>query len=444
MDIISSILGEYTYHFILLSTPLPSILLSAGLFSLNMTRRKYFPLRLALGLFTILLMTVALAVLRTHHENIYTRIVAYICNYLFLLPLLLICFSDSLTNTLLSWCASIAADDIGNRVFTLLIISLGKDHYATISLFSDVNEPRDWLIYHLIRLSVCAGLYLIFRRAKCLEADRRSVRSTTALSLFFTVCMVIIQAFSRQYMQESTVLYAVVTANAAIFSLAVLVFRTGILSQNQYRLELSMMDKLLSEERKQYDRVKENIEIVNMRCHDLNHQLEDLSYKLTEGELVRLKEAIKIYDSSIKTGNEVLDVVIYEKQLVFNKEGVRFTCLADGGALKFMRTTHVYALFNNALGNALEAVRKLGDPEKKIIDLSVKRSEKFVEITVMNYFNGEINENNATTKDDKNRHGLGIKSMKYIVEQYGGALGTSAEGEVFELTCRIPTPNTAE
>lgn len=444
MSVIMQILGDYTYHFILVSSSLPTQLFAAMLFSWDAPKRKHLLLRLVLGLLIVLAINVGLAVLRTHCENIYTRIIVYICTYLSPLLVFLMCLSDSLTSTLLNWCAAFAADDIGSRTFTLLTIALGKNHWQTISLFSDYNEVRDWFIFYLVRFGVSTVLYLIFRNAKCLDADRDSVRNITALSLFFTVWMVIFQAFSRQYMQESTALYAIAAASTAMFSFCVLLLRTGILSQNQYRLEIAMMDKLLREERKQYESVKENIDIVNMRCHDLKHQLEDLSYKLTEGEIVRLKEAIKIYDSNIKTGNEALDVVIYEKQLVFQKEGIRFTCVADGSILNFMRTTHVYALFNNALGNALEALRKLDDPEKKIIDLNIRKSGRFVEIIVTNYFNGELNENNATTKEDKLRHGFGIKSMKYIVEQYGGTLSTSAEGEVFELTCRIAIPNAAK
>lgn len=432
------LLGKYTYQFILLSTPLPTILFSAALFSRDMTRRRFFVLRVFFCIVLLIAMNLGLAVLRTDYSNIYTRIIAYVFSYCVFLPLLLICFSDSFANVLLNWCAAVAADDIGNRIFTLLVMVVGNDHTQTISLFPSENGPRDWILYYLIRLVICFILYLIFRRAKCLETDRESLRNMTGLSVFFAAWLVVFQAFSRQYMTESTALYAVITVSAAVFSFAVFLLRTGILTQNRFRQEITMMEKFLSEERKQYDSVKENIEIVNMRCHDLKHQLEDLSYKLTEGEVEKLKNALRIYDSSVKTGNEVLDVVIYEKQLVFEKEGIRFTCMADGNLLKFMRTTHIYSLFSNALGNALEAVRKLSDPEKKLIDLNVTKAGNSVEITVSNYFDGTLPIDDTTTKQDKNRHGLGIKSMRYIAELYHGTLTASANGEIFELACRIP------
>lgn len=207
------------------------------------------------------------------------------------------------------------------------------------------------------------------------------------------------------------------------------------------------MEQLLHEERKQYQSVKENIDIVNMKCHDLKHLLSNLSNKLTDQEIQTLQEAINIYDNNIKTGSEVLDVLLYEKQLVCQKEGITLTCMADGRALAFMRTSHVYSLFNNALGNALEAVQNITDPDMRIVDISVTRNGGDVEILITNYFKGERSIQDglpaATTKENKNRHGFGTLSMKYITEQYGGTLETSIEGSVFSLRICIPIPKSA-
>lgn len=184
-----------------------------------------------------------------------------------------------------------------------------------------------------------------------------------------------------------------------------------------------------------------------MKCHDLKHQLSNLSSKLTDQEIRSLQEAINIYDNNIKTGSEVLDVLLYEKQLVCQKEGITLTCMADGRALAFMRTSHVYSMFNNALGNALEAVQNIDDPEMRVVDISVARHAGAVEIVVTNYFQGErpLQDGlpDSTTKEDKNRHGFGLQSMKYVAEQYSGSVQTSIEGPVFTLKISIPIPASA-
>lgn len=440
MELLSRILGEYTMQFVMITSSLPMMLFCHLLFAVDMNRRKYYPLLLTMCFAAIIGIDLALAVLRTHYNNIYTRLLVYFMTYFSLLPMIHICYREQPINVLLNWCAAVAVEEIASRMFTLMVVLSGHNHYETITLFADFNELRDWAVMYFIQASIIILLFFLFRRAKCMEADKRTVNLIAQLSVFFAVWMLFIHAFSREYMRQSNALYMLVTTCCTTFCFAVLMLRNGILTTNQYRQEISMTEKLLSEERKLYDSVKENIEIVNMRCHDLKHQLEDLSYKLTEDELLRLQEAIRIYDNTIKTGSEVLDIVIYEKQLIFNKENIRFTVMADGSCLKFMRTTHIYALFNNALGNALEAVRKLDDPAMKVIDLTVRQNNGFLEITVSNYFNGELNPGNATTKDDRTHHGLGIRSMRYIAELYHGVLTTTAAGSVFDLFCRIPLP----
>lgn len=440
MEFISSYLGAYTYHFIVISSSFPTMLFCMLLFARGMSRRKCFPLLLTLGIAMCLASNFGLSVLRTNYDNLYTRILVYSLAYFSLLALLFLCYQEPPVNILLNWCAGVAVQGIPSRLFSMLVALCGNNPQKTISLFADSNFIRDWILHYGIQIVIILVLYVMFQHAQCLNADKQTVNRIVNLSMFFALWMIFIHAFSREYMSESNTLYMIIHVCCTTFSATVLILRKDILSQNLYRQEITMMEKLLSEERKLYDSAKENIDIVNMRCHDLKHQLEDLSYKLTEGELLHLKEAIKIYDNSIKTGSEVLDIVIYEKQLVFDKEGIRFTVMADGSLLSFMRTTHTYALFNNALGNALEAVRKLPDPEMRVIDLTVCRAGNMLEITVSNYYNGELNPDNATTKEDRNQHGWGIKSMKYIAELYGGTLSTSANGFLFELCCWIPIP----
>ena len=436
LAVIHSILGEYTYNFIVISSFSIPMIISILLYCRYLPKRRYFVPRLIFAFLICIASFYLLAVLRTKVNGIFTRLLTMLVTYFIFLLLIHICYEGSPYRKLMAWCAAYATEEISSRVFTLCVMLSGNVHYETISLFSTPNDTRDWLIMFLIRTLVIIGLWLAFGRERLSEADRETKGKIPVLSMLFALWLVFFQALSREYMRESDALYFIINLSGIVAALFVLLLRTGIFVQNRYRQEIALTERLMREERKQYDSVKENIELVNMRCHDLRHQLDDLSCKLTEEELKNLKQALHFYDSGIKTGNEVLDVVIYEKQLVFDKEGVRFTCMADGSLLSFMRTTHIYSLFNNALGNALEAVRKLDDPEKRIIDLSVRREGDSVEITVTNYFDGQAHE--PTTKDDKNRHGFGIKSMKYIASLYNGELETSASGEVFELICRIP------
>ena len=62
-------------------------------------------------------------------------------------------------------------------------------------------------------------------------------------------------------------------------------------------------------------------------------------------------------------------------------------------------------------------------------------------IRVENYYEGgiEIEEGNpATTKEDRQFHGYGIKSIRYIVNKYDGAVYIDTEDQWFDLKILIP------
>ena len=273
--------------------------------------------------------------------------------------------------------------------------------------------------------------------------DARARRYGMLLSLAALLILGILGGITSHYRDESTALYICARMFSLLIAVFILMTYSGIEFRSRSRQEMAAMEHILSEERKQYAQMKENIDIINMHCHDLKHQLAEFSGKLTDQEIVQLQEAMDIYDNNIRTGCEALDVALYVNQLACQKEGIQLSCLADGKALSFMRTRHVYALFSNILRNAMEAVRKLEDPDQRIISMHVEDCGDRVEISEINYFVGDIRQTAdslLTTKGDTNHHGFGTMSMKYIADQYHGHMGVDARNGIFRLLITIPKP----
>ena len=100
-------------------------------------------------------------------------------------------------------------------------------------------------------------------------------------------------------------------------------------------------------------------------------------------------------------------------------------------------------LFNNAVGNALEAVRKVQDPEKRVIGLTVCVENGNVEIEVTNYYEGELRSEDGkmlTTKADARHHGFGTMSMNYIVRQYHGVTESNVRNGIYTFHATVPIP----
>ena len=440
-------LGEYTYRFYTLSSEQLQFVLAALFFCLSLRRKPRFFLRLLLGLTAGTAVLTAAIVLRTKADSLAVRIVVTFFQYSFTLPLMFLCFDEEPTLLLKTWCTSIAVKEIVGGIYPVLQFVLGYDPHQTLQLlplYGEQYTDLNWAIYLSVHTLLYFFLWRLVRKFTSREPlERGSRKQAVILSLAALLLLSILGAVTNHYRDESLVLYICTRVFAMTVAAFILMQYAGLEFRSRSKAEIAMMDHVLSEERKQFAQMKENIDIINMHCHDLKHQLADFSGRLTDREIAELQEAMEIYDSNIRTGSEALDVVLYIHQLTCRQEGIILTCLADGGALSFMRTRHIYALFNNAISNAQEAVRKVSDPERRVIGVTVEQAGDAVEIEVTNYYEGTVQMNGAlpqTSKADKGRHGFGTMSMRYITEQYHGTLTVEAKKGIYTLHVSLPVP----
>ena len=211
------------------------------------------------------------------------------------------------------------------------------------------------------------------------------------------------------------------------------------------RSELETMQTVLQNQYAQYMQSKESIELINYKYHDLKHQIAYLRSEQDSGKreayLRRMEEEIRQYEAQNKTGNSVLDVVLTSKSLYCAKNGITFTCVADGTLLSFMDAVDICNIFGNALDNAIECEMKIPNPEKRLIHVTLAQKKRFLILRFENYFEGELAQKDGhflTTKEKNGFHGYGIKSIRYIVEKYEGALTVETRENWFEMKILIP------
>ncbi len=221
----------------------------------------------------------------------------------------------------------------------------------------------------------------------------------------------------------------------------VLFIQYFLYAENKRKSEKDIVDQLLHENSRQYELKKESISLINQKCHDMKHQisaLRNMSIDDKEDTIKKLSEEIMIYDSSIRTNNETLDVLLMEKQLYCINKGIRLTYLGDGSLLKNISTTDLYTIFGNALDNAIEAV---SSTDKKVIDVSLREHDGAILISISNYYSSKIEMENGlpkTSKSDKNYHGFGIRSINTVIKKYHGIMNISTKENVFRLNILLP------
>ena len=217
-----------------------------------------------------------------------------------------------------------------------------------------------------------------------------------------------------------------------------------ILAARQLATEREVERRMAAERERQYQLSRKNIDAINVKCHDIKHQIRSLADggRVADGRALEdLAAEIAIYDSTVKTGNPALDVILTEKGLVCSGEKITLAVIADGRALECLEPQEIYSLFGNALDNAIEAVRGIGEPERRLVSLNVRRSGTMCVINVENScdvapaFRDGLP---VTTKADAGSHGFGTRSMRGIVERHGGVLTFGCEDGIFHVDALLP------
>ena len=289
--------------------------------------------------------------------------------------------------------------------------------------------------------------YILFqkylKRYGKISIHKKSLLLVSLIAIFVDILSGLIMGnlLRQNYQPDYRLLLLFYNFLACIF---ILCLQLAILSNKNLETELSIMSHMLSEEKKQYQMSKDNINLINLKCHDLKYQIRRIRNSQGEVDRAALQEIeneIGIYDSVARTGIPALDVILTEKSLICEKADISLTCMIEGEKLRSVADTDIYSLFGNALDNAIEAVRKLPDSSQRNISLNVKSRGKLLMIHIENPFSGTLEFEDdlpVTTKGDHDFHGFGMKSMRMIAEKYGGFLTASVGDHTFHLKIMIP------
>ena len=335
------------------------------------------------------------------------------------------------------------------QVLYYSVIAMAVQHVAfDICEIADSAFGRIAIIDVLIYL-IIYGLFAYVIRNIFGKMGSKNVSHTDLIPMM-TIMLIVLcvsvfyegNTFSGAGFSWNYIFYRIVDALCCAYIL----WTQGIRRQSEYYAgELAGINQAFRIQKEQYRMRQETIDSINRKCHDLKHQLEAMHHMEKESDREayyrELKKDIMIYDNAIDTGNEALNVLMMDKGLYCCEHNIQLSCMADAGSLSFMKLEDVYAIFGNALDNAITAVEKISDPEKRVINLKVLNQNNFFMVQLQNYYDGSLYFENGlpiTTKKDKLNHGFGVKSIRFLAEKYGGTMTVSARDGIFTLQILLP------
>jgi hypothetical protein len=319
-----------------------------------------------------------------------------------------------------------------------------KEMDGVVEMTGMGGETTSWLWLRLgIMLAVYILCYFVFVR-QIRRVESGSIKSVyiCGISIVTTVFVNVLNLY---------LLYRGFDVWHKVYDIIVCVlllsFQRGLVHISELVKRNETMKVVLKLKSDQQKMTKENIDLINIKCHDLKHQIAALrkmpNDETKEKALKEVEHAVMLYESLAKTGNDTLDVILSDKKLICDKYGIRFSFIVDGESLSFMQEEDIYSLFGNALDNAIESLLPVEDKDKRSISMKVVANNKMLSIHFDNYCDKSLTFRDAlpvTTKADKNYHGFGMLSIDYIVKKYKGTLTVGVVNDMFNLNILIPLP----
>lgn len=438
----------YKFQFLL------ELLIAEGIFCFSLPKRPHFFWRFGLGTFVLLALVYAIPIADyglAYQTFLFLAIFALSIGYLALV------LDEPFINVLYLGVAGYAVQHIAFSCYQFFMVATLLGGGTSLAMYGkgvSANDVVSFLSFYLFML-----FYGLVYVAAYFFAGRRIKREkdffiTNRWVFFVASLFVLLAVFLNSVMvtqdtpKENQLELLVSFAYGVLSCFLVLLVMFKLKEAKQAENELALVEHLWKEDKAHYELAKENIDIINIKCHDLKHQLSAirLGEKKDLDALKEVESSIMIYGSIVKTGNDAIDVLLSEKSLFCGNNGISLTYIVDGEKLSFMSYSAIYSLFGNALDNAIEYVKNL-TPDKRFIRLYVKGIESLVSIHIENFLEEPLPLVNGwppTSKGDHAYHGFGLMSMRKIVERYEGEIFLKTDNHLFAIDILLPLPSSAK
>ena len=323
-------------------------------------------------------------------------------------------------------------------------------YYSVTRMASDPSMPLLCALMTAVCLAVFGIIFILEKRqekdARLLELGSRDIAGALAIAastyLVSNISFAVANTpFSMRYSNEIFIMRTLTDFGGVI----ILLLYHNLIVEVSARTEAELEQQILQMQYSNYQISQESIDLINQKYHDLKHQISALRYELNDedkyGYLTQMEDEIRQYEAENKTGNKVLDTILTAKSLVCQNQGISMNVVADGTLLDFMSIMDLSALFGNALDNAIRGAASVADENERLIRVVICEQMGFALVRIENRYAGEVRfdgKDLITTKNNKDYHGYGVKSIRRTVEKYDGTVTIRTEDGWFLLSILFP------
>ncbi len=280
--------------------------------------------------------------------------------------------------------------------------------------------------------------------------------------LGFTVVCLISQLFflmfindGRYYNEIKSTWYSALYLGASIISKLCMQFvfhhTAKVVELLEYELHTRKLQEQLSRQMRHYQAYRKFTESYRIFRHDYKNMMTSVKVLMNNNEYEKAARMLDDIQDTMQrevlihktySDNILLDAILQDAANACGEKSIRFSAHALLPKDVRMSELDIVRIFSNSIDNAIEACSKISDKER-FIEIAGAGSREWATIEIANSFNGELSLSGgepATTKEDKEIHGFGLRIIKDTVEGLGGLVITDPDPEkrIFKIRICIP------
>ncbi len=311
--------------------------------------------------------------------------------------------------------------------------------------FDNVNEPLEMLVGFLVNVTVCLlAFVLLTRYAKKHVISLHVTRNASILFLLVVFTVAIFMMSMLLFTSSDTVTrqieFAFVLLNIPMLT-GTIAF--ALFTIYQMRVQSDRYREQLSMQVQQFAWMEEMNNDLRVFCHDFPKKMRPLILYIDEDKPAEARAMAQQFTDFVATrgerfhtGNYRFDTVLFCEQQLAQRDGIRLDVPFDTVfPAEGIDPDDIYTIFPNALDNAIEATRKVEG--EKVVSLHARISNGTVYVTIRNPVAEPLKEKNGvlqTTKQDREHHGYGLRSIRKAAGKYGeNNVSYSVENGMFTL-----------
>lgn len=335
-----------------------------------------------------------------------------------------------------------------------VVVGLGGN-YGGVYLIPDINAGKIAALM-VAKLSSLLLVYLVIRLMQGKLKNREA-----SVPLPFLLCPVLSIALIRVVWQVTIYSAAEISAGerlmliiicmlVAVFNIVILeIYNRNVQMQSQI-MEQRLMQLRVRMESENYTQLEQVTQNYRQILHDINRYLNTLNYLAGENRNEKMQEIVRDICADISkaeetrySSNGILNFILNEKKRRADELLIRMEILAEPGFhCGNIRDYDCISIMSNLLDNSLEAAEKCGEENKYIIlHLFMDTDRSYAVIRLENgcsekpvHHRGSF----MTGKEDKTRHGFGIKHVRELVAANKGLIDFEVQDDRFTVTVCLP------